>query len=581
MAHTYKVNYKDIETFEVPEGTKLIDVAKSVQKYYKNPIMVAKVDNSTVGLDYEVTKKCDVDFYDRTSDVGKDVYTKSIYMMMILAIKRILGEDVEVYINNSIENWVCCEILNYNITKKDVEKINEEMDKIRKENLIFTPLNVRRTDAIKYFKKKKYIDKVNVLKYISNSYITLYRLDNYYDYFFSKLAYSTKDINDYRLIYIKDNMFVVLTQNIDFEKYDLASLELPKMLEKINSINNFGKVDNDSNSLDINTVISKLFKAITNFNKIININNVADLNHVISIGDIEHTIRMSELKYERSLMNLAEKIYDGKDNIKMVLLAGPSSSGKTTSAKKLSLYLETKGFHTITLSTDDYFLDRNETPKDEFGEYDFESLYAIDLKLFNSHLSKLLKGEKVLVPEYDFIEGKKVYKKNNVQMKENDILVIEGLHCLNEELTKSIDRKNKYKIFISPFTQLNIDYHNGIHTTDTRKLRRIIRDNRTRGRNAADTLRMWEKIKEGEYKWIYPYQNDADGIINSSLVYELAVLKTYVEPLLYSVEEDDEMYPEAIRLINILRNVLPMPSDYIPRDSVLREFIGNSGFYDN
>jgi uridine kinase len=262
------------------------------------------------------------------------------------------------------------------------------------------------------------------------------------------------------------------------------------------------------------------------------------------------------------------------------LLAGPSSSGKTTTAKKLALYLENKGFNTITISTDDYFLDRDETPKNANGEYDFESINAIDLKLFNSHLTKLLKGEKVLIPEFDFVNGVKEFKKNYVKMDSNDVLVIEGLHCLNEKLTSAIPRKNKYKIFIAPFAQLNIDNHNRIHTSDTRRLRRIIRDNRTRGRSAAETLRMWSNIRNGEFKWIYPYQNDADTVINSALPYELGVLKTYVEPLLYSVDEEDEMYPEALRLINVLRNVLPITSDYIPSDSVIREFIGGSGFYD-
>ena len=326
--------------------------------------------------------------------------------------------------------------------------------------------------------------------------------------------------------------------------------------------------------------IIKAFIDAEEFGRQIGISNAADLNRVVSEGNVKQAVRMSEIKYEKLLMDIAENVYNKKDSIKMVLLAGPSSSGKTTSAKKLSLYLQARGFNTITISTDDYFLDRDETPKDANGNYDFESIKAIDLRLFNSHLTKLLKGEKVLVPEFNFVEGVKEYKKNYIKMGENDILVIEGLHCLNEQLTSSIPRKNKYKIFIAPFAQLNIDNHNRIHTSDTRRLRRIIRDNRTRGRSAADTLRMWSSIRSGEFKWIYPYQNDADDVINSALTYELGVLKTYAEPLLYSVDEEDEMYPEAIRLINILRNVLPIPSDDIPSDSVIREFIGGSGFYD-
>ncbi len=554
MARMYKVNFRDIETFEVEESTPIMDIVSKVQKYYNYPIVVAKVDNDIVGLDYEICKKCDVEFYDLSSHLGNDVYSNSVYMMMILAIKRIFGPEADVEISNSIDNGVCCEFLNGDLTKEKVSKIKEEMDKIRKEDLFYTPLNVRRTDAIKYFKKKKIADKVNVLKYISNSYVTLYRLDDYYDYFFSKLAHSTKDIISYKLTYVKDNIFILSTPSVEHPDEVLPYKNVPKVLSTFEKAEKFGRQ--------------------------IKVSNAADLNYISSIGDIKRIIRLSELNYEKELIDVAENIYMKKDSVKLVLLAGPSSSGKTTTAKKLALYLENKGFNTITISTDDYFLDRDETPKNANGEYDFESINAIDLKLFNSHLTKLLKGEKVLIPEFDFVNGVKEFKKNYVKMDSNDVLVIEGLHCLNEKLTSAIPRKNKYKIFIAPFAQLNIDNHNRIHTSDTRRLRRIIRDNRTRGRSAAETLRMWSNIRNGEFKWIYPYQNDADTVINSALPYELGVLKTYVEPLLYSVDEEDEMYPEALRLINVLRNVLPITSDYIPSDSVIREFIGGSGFYD-
>ena len=230
------------------------------------------------------------------------------------------------------------------------------------------------------------------------------------------------------------------------------------------------------------------------------------------------------------------------------------------------------------LSTDDYFLDRSETPRLENGDYDFESLRALDINLFNKQLTKLLDGEKVLLPQYNFVLGKKEFKNRWLQIGENDIIIIEGIHALNDELTVAIERRNKFKIYISPLTQLNIDNHNRIHTSDTRRLRRIVRDNKYRGHLAADTLNMWKNIRQGEEKFIFPFQDDADTIINTALVYELGVLKTYAEPLLFSVPEDDPAYPEAIRLINFLRNFLSIPSDEIPRDSILREFIGGSGF---
>jgi len=324
--------------------------------------------------------------------------------------------------------------------------------------------------------------------------------------------------------------------------------------------------------------VYKTFKEYSEWGETVGVSNASDLNKIVSLGKANDIIRLSETHYEGQLANISEQIYNNKENIKIVLLAGPSSSGKTTTAKKLGIYLQSKGFKTHYVSIDDYFLEKEETPKDANGEYDFESINSIDLKLFNKHLTKLLKGEKILMPEYNFILGKKEYKKRYIQLAEKDILIIEGLHGLNELLTQSIDRKNKFKIFICPHTQINVDNHNYVHTTDTRKLRRMVRDNKTRGKSSTDTLKMWKKIRNGEMKYIFPFQQDIDAIINSSMAYEIGVLKTYAEPLLFSVDEKDEMYPEAIRLINLLRNFLPIPSDDIPRDSVLREFIGKSGF---
>src|SRR5574344_431067 len=554
MEHIYKVTFNKENVFEVVEGTPLYEIAVKVQKYFNYPIMVGRIDNDILGLDYLINKNCSLELYDRSSYIGNDVYSNSVYMVLILAIRHILGNNADVEISNSIDNGVCCKIINHEFNKKLLDDIKDEMKNISNQNLIFTSIIVRRTEAIKLLKKMKVMDKANVLKYMTSNYITIYRLDDYYDSFFSKLAYSTKDITEYKLTYIKDNSFVISTPSEEHPDSVLTFRNVPKIFDTYTSYDEWCKK--------------------------IGIDVAADLNKMVSNGNAKYAIRMAELNYEKQLIDIAEDIYNKKESVKMVLLAGPSSSGKTTSAKKLSLYLETKGFNTITLSTDDYFLNRDDTPKLENGDYDFENIEAIDLKLFNSHLTRLLKGDKVLVPEYNFVEGKKEYKKNYVQLGENDILVIEGLHCLNERLTDSIPRKNKYKIFIAPFAQLNIDRHNRIHTTDTRKLRRIIRDNRTRGRNAADTLRMWPNIRAGELKWIYPFQNDADKVLNSSLIYELSILKVYAMPLLYAVDEDDEMYPEALRLIVCLMNILPIPADDVPRDSILREFIGNSGFYD-
>lgn len=551
MEKYIKVNFRDLETKEFLEGTTFYEISHSFQKYFNYPILVAKVDNHLTELNAKLTKKCDIDFYDRSSNTGNGIYACSVQFLMTVALKK-LYPDAEVIIQNSIDKGVYCELENLEISKTELKTLENKMKEIHKEHLIYTKVSVDRLDAITFFKKKKQYDKVKVLKYISNTYVNLYRLDDVYDYYFSDMAYSTDAIDSFKLTYIKKDGFVLSWPNIYNPECTLDYVHRP--------------------------LIASTFADYTKWGKTVDISNAADLNEVVSMGKYNDIIRLSETHFESQLSMIAEQIYQRRNNIKFVLLAGPSSSGKTTTAKKLEIYLQSKGLKTHTISVDDYFVNKEDTPVDEFGEYDFESIKAIDLNLFNRHLAKLLDGEKVQIPDYNFVTGKREYNKKYLKLEKDDIVVIEGLHAINDELTMAVDRINKFKIFIGPFTQLNIDNHNRIHTSDTRRLRRIVRDNKTRGYNAADTLRMWKKIREGEEKYIFPYQHDVDAVINSALLYELGVLKTYAEPLLFSVEENDEMYPEAIRLINFLRNFLPIPSDEVPKDSILREFIGGSGF---
>ncbi len=552
MEKVIKVNYRNKETREFINETSLLEISDSFKRYYNYPILIANVNNDLVELGEKVSGKCKVDFYDRSSTIGHAVYERSACLMLIAAVKRVLGADAVLHIEHSMDNGIFCRVKGVEFDKPVMKKIEGTMRELCKQDLHFSKISVARIDAIHYFRKKQQMDKVKVLKYISNTYVNLYRLEDVYDYFFGEMAYSTKQIDEFKLTYIKDNGFIMSLPTLTNPECTLDYVHRP--------------------------MIFNSFLDYTEWGSLVGISEAADLNEIVSKGNYKEVIRLSEAYYESQLTRIADKIYDNKENVKFVLLAGPSSSGKTTTAKKLCVYLQSKGFRTHTISIDDYFLSRNETPKNELGEYDFESIKAIDTNLFNKHLTKLLAGEKVLLPEYNFIEGKKEFHKNYLQLKENDIVVIEGLHALNDELTMAIERQNKFKIFISPLTQLNVDHHNRIHTSDTRKLRRIIRDNKYRGYSAADTLRMWGNISAGEVKWIFPFQDDIDSIINSALVYELGVLKTYAEPLLFSVEETDPIYPEAIRLINFLRNFLPIPSDDVPKDSVLREFIGGSGF---
>lgn len=552
MPRTIKVNYKNLETKEFLTGTSLKKISESFSKYYNYPILIGKVDNNMTELNEPITRSCSIDFYDRSSGVGNSIYGRTAQFLLIVAIKKILGNDTEVIIENSIDKGFYAKITNEKINKTIIKKFEEKMKEISKTDYIINKVSVSRFDAIKFFKKKKQEDKVKVLKYISNSYINLYRIDDIYDYFYGDLAYSTGQIDDFKLTYIKGEGFVLSYPDTYNPECTLDYVHHEKLF---NSFDNFAK-----------------------WCQTIGISNAADLNEIISQGKYNELIRLSETYYNNQLSNIAEKIYNNKNNVRLVLIAGPSSSGKTTTSKKLEVYLQSKGIKTHQISIDDYFYNRDKTPRLPNGELDTESLNAVDVTLFNKHLTKLLEGETVELPEYNFLLGKREYNGKKLKIGKDDMIIIEGLHGLNDDLTLSIERKNKYKIYISALTQLNVDNHNRIHTSDTRKLRRIIRDNKYRSYNSSTTLKMWKTIREGEEKFIFPYQDDADVIVNSALVYEMGILKTYAEPLLFSVEETDENYPEALRLINLLRNILPIPSDDVPKDSVLREFIGGSCF---
>ncbi len=554
MEKTIKLNYNNHVIKEFKAGTKILDIVPSFKKYYNYDILAAKFENGILELGDTITRSGAITFYDRSSRAGNDIYSRSVQFILLLAVKRILGPSSEIITQHSIDKGIYYEIEDNHFDKPILKRIEAEMRKIVEEDLVFTKLSVSRLDAMHFFKKRNQMDKVKVLKYISNTYINLYKLDNLYDYFYGQMAYSTKSIDSFKLTYIKGNGFVL----------------------------SYPDVYNPECTLDYkhHNMIFNTFLDYTRWGNNIGISNAADLNALVSTGEFERLIHLAEAYYNSQLAYVAEQIHQNKDNIKLVLIAGPSSSGKTTTSKKLEVYLQSRGIHTHQISIDDYFVNKIDTPLDEHGQLDLESLRAVDVDLFNRHLTQLLEGEKVLLPQYNFITGEREYKNKWLQIGENDIIIIEGLHGLNEELTLSIERKNKYKIYISPLTQLNIDNHNRIYTSDTRKLRRIVRDNRYRGYSASDTLKLWSNIRNGEEKYIFPFQDDADIVINSALIYELGVLKTYAEPLLFSVEENDEMYAEALRLINFLRNLLPIPSDSVPGDSVLREFIGGSYFKD-
>ena len=442
---------------------------------------------------------------------------------------------------------------NFKLTETRMKNIKEGMKKIIEADMPIIKSTVDRAEAIKYFNSKNDKTKAGVMTYNTNSYITLYRLGNYYNYFYNLMPTSTGKVKDFDITFIKDNGFVLQFPTVYIPEKIPPYKHHPHMFE--------------------------VFQECRDWAKIIGVENSVDLNKVVSLGKINDLIRIDETLQSNRLLNLAREINKRRKDIKIVLMAGPSSSGKTTTSKKLCMYLESFGLHPKVLSMDDYFVEREETPLDENGKPDYECLEAIDMKLFDKQIEDLLKGKIVTIPTYSFLVGKKEFNKE-ISLGEEDILVIEGIHALDNKVLTNIPRAKKYKIYISALTELNLDDHNRVSTTDNRMLRRIIRDNRTRNNNVEHTLKSWDSVRRGEEKYIFPFQDDADFTFNSALIYEIGVLKTYVEPLLYSVPQDSPYYEEAKRLINFLRLFLPIPADVVPQDSILREFIGGSCFHE-
>lgn len=549
---TVKIKYKD-KQYDFEKGTSLLDISKEFQKDFKEKIIVATINNRLVNLDSKITRNTDVNFFDVFSVLGSRTYIRGLYFLFITAVKDVLNCDVKLMY--FVDKGIYCEILTNNlISEVTVEKIKIRMRELSERNIPITKIMVSRLDAIDYFTKVNQPDKAESLRFISNGTISLYKLDDTLDYFYGILPCNTSYINKFNLKYLKENKVVLLPSC----KYTIDE-----------------KIRFDKNERLIESV-EKQAEYLEN----IKINTSVELNNTISTGDYGDVIRISEAVQNNDLFDIVTRIIKNKD-LKIVLITGPSSSGKTTTSKKLSLFLRSKGYEPIAISVDDFYTDMKDRVLDENGKPEIEKIEAFDTNQFNKKISELLNGKEVILPKFDFIEGKQIFSdKNKTKMNGNSILIIEGIHAFNEKLTEMIPEKNKFKIFICPLTPLNIDNHNLFKTTDNRLLRRIVRDNRTRGASASSTLKMWKKVRQIEEEMILPYMKEADAVFNTSLVYELGVLKTYAEPLLFSVSEDDSNYDDALRLINIFRVILGIPSDDVPNDSIIREFIGGSCFKD-
>lgn len=535
---------------EYVKGIKVKEVLQTLPKEERDDIILLKYNSRKVDLDTELKKSGTLQTYDINTPEGNRIYERGLLYLFEYSALNILPKDTKIIIKHSIDKGVFCKI-EPAPSDTQVLEIKKYMKELIVKNLEFTKVDTTKTEALEYFKNIKREDKAKTLFYNTSNYVSLYKLEDNYNYLIGELPNSTGILKYFDLSLIKDKGIVVRYPSI----YD--NKKIKKYTHHTNYFNTLEEYSQWGNNL--------------------NINNLGELNDFITSNKPEDIIQLSEIMQDYKLLNIAEEIVLNKEDYKIILLSGPSSSGKTTSAMKLSLYLKSLGLNPTHLSLDDYFHERKETPLGEDGKPDFESITAVDIKLFDSQISKLLKGTKVTVPTFNFIDGKKEYKRT-IQLKENDILIIEGLHALNEELLTNIPKKKKFKIYVSPLTYLNIDNDNRISMTDLRLLRRMVRDNRTRGYSPSVTLSTWLKVRSGEEKHVFPYQDNANALFNTSLAYELAVLKTYAEPLLFTIKEDDPEYQTAQRLLELLRFVVPLPSQSIPKTSILREFIGESYF---
>ena len=539
------------ETKKVPSGITYFDLANEYQDQFKYPILFAKVGNIYKELCDYVCNGDEIYFVDLKNSTGNRVYVNALILLMSHAATLLFGYNAKVVVKYPIDKGVYV-TTNFDMTEKNLKLLKDKMKELVQSNLPITRCNVAKEEAAEYFRLQKDYSKVDLLHYNTNANITLYKLGKTYDYFFSIMPISTGVLKEFDFKWLSNKGFVLLFPTI--------------------------YIEGGIKPYEHHPLLFDVFNEYQKWADLMKIGYVPDLNKVVSNGHADDIIRIEEMLQSNRLFNIARDIVSKKKDVKIVLIAGPSSSGKNTSCKKLSMYLRSFGLNPIGIEMDNYFVDRENTPKDENGEYDFECLEAINIKAFDSDIKNLLNGKQVRLPKFNFISGRSEISANDTVLGPNEVLVIEGIHALNDKILTSIDRKNKYKIYLSPLTVLSIDIHNRISTTDTRLLRRIVRDNRTRGYDVENTLKVWKKVRLGEEKHIFPNQDSADAVFNTALIYEIGVLKTYVEPLLYAVPSSSPNYKDATRLINMLKTVLPIPSDAIPDDSLIREFIGGSCF---
>ncbi len=538
------------EKREYPEGTTWLEVAREYQHLYEDDILLVQVNGKLQELHKHV-KECRLRFVTAREKPGMSAYQRSATLLMLKAFYSVVGsENLEkIVVDFSVGKGVFVEPRgNVTVTPELLERVKEKMREYVARKTPIMKRSVSTEDAIELFHSHKMYDKARLFRYRMVSRVNVYSIDGFEDYYYGYMVQNTSYIRYFDLIPYHYG-FVLMLPNMNDPK------QIPEFVPQ-----------------------EKLFAVLaeaSRWGRLMNLENVGCLNEAVSRGEMSHLILIQEALQEKKIAEIAAAVSERK-NVKFVMIAGPSSSGKTTFSHRLSIQLEAIGLKPHPIEVDNYFVNRVDSPRDENGNYNYEVLECLDVELFNRDMSALLRGEEVELPYYNFKKGVREYHGNRLKLGDGDILVIEGIHCLNDRLSYSLPKESKFKIYISALTQLNVDEHNRIPTTDGRLLRRMVRDARTRGASAQDTIRMWPSVRKGEEENIFPYQEEADAMFNSALVYELAVLKQYAQPLLFRIPRDSQEYLEAKRLLKFLDYFIGVSSEDIPKNSILREFIGGS-----
>ena len=541
--------YKGDTKIKMGEHKKIIDIFKNEIENSKTEIIACKCNNEIRSLSYEPEENETVELIDVSSADGMRIYVRGLLLIMSKAFHKLYPEAL-LTVNYQLSNATFCQIDNMEATEEMIENVSKEMEKIIASDIEIKKVVMTKEEATKFYDKEQTLRGRLQLDNKDKDTVSLYFCEDYYNYFYGVMPISTGYTKTFELK-VYNNGFLI--------RY--PSRKNPEKLEEYKE-----------NKKLLNTL-----QEYEDIHRVLGINTIYKLNREILSGNEKDVILLAEALHEKKISDIADKIVNRND-VKVVLIAGPSSSGKTTFAKRLGLQLRLNGLKPVTISVDNYFVERTETPLDENGKYNFECLEAIDLKLFNHDLIELLKGNEILMPTFNFKTGCKEYTGETMKLGSDEILVIEGIHCLNDKLTAAIPRENKYKIYISNLTVLNIDYFNRISTTDSRLIRRIVRDYKFRSYNAMHTLQIWNSVNRGEEQYIYPFQEEADSMFNTSLIYEFCVLKKFAVPLLESINSSYPEYSEARRLLEFLKYFETIDMENVPKNSLLREFIGDSIF---